>query len=80
VNVPEAEIQKLGAITMDIRVGEHALGPETFSRAGDYNVTRSWEGEWGNRFDFRVDKTLAPTAADNRELGIIFVSARVELR
>jgi hypothetical protein len=80
VNVPEADIQKLGAITMNIRVGEHALAPETFSRAGDYNVTRSWEGEWGNQFDFRVDKTLAPTAADNRELGIIFVGARVELR
>jgi hypothetical protein len=84
VNVPEAEIQKLGAITMSIRVGEHVLAPETFSRAGDYNVTRSVEPEWvtaaENRFDFGVDKTIAPTAADNRELGIIFVGARLDLK
>ena len=80
VNVPEAEIQKLGAITMSIRLGEHELAPETFSKAGDFNVTRSLEEGWGNRFDFRVDKTLAPTAADNRELGVIFVGARLELR
>jgi hypothetical protein len=80
VNVPEAEIQKVGAITMSIRVGEHVLAPETFSRAGDFSVTRSLEQGWGNRFDFSVDKTLSPTAADNRELGIIFVGARLELR
>jgi len=78
VNVPEAEIRKLGAIKMSIRVGEHELAPETFSRAGDYSVTRSLEG--GNRFDFQLDKTLPPTAADNRELGIIFVGARLDLR
>ncbi len=80
VNVPELEIQKLGAITMAIRAGEHELAPETFSKAGDYTVVRSLEQDWGNRFDFRVDKTLAPTAADNRELGIIFVGAKVELK
>jgi len=80
VNVPEAEFQKLGAITMSIRAGNHVLSPETFSRAGDFNMTRSVEPEWGNRFDFRVDKTLAPAPGDNRELGIIFVSAKLELR
>ena len=80
VNVPEAEIQKLGPITMSIRAGEHVLAPETFSRPGDYEVTRSLEPGWENRFDFRIDKTLPPTAADNRELGIIFVGAKLELR
>jgi hypothetical protein len=80
VNVPEAEMQKLGAITLSIRVGEHVLAPEAFSRAGDFEVTRALEAGWGNRFDFRVDKTLAPTAGDNRELGIIFVGARLDLR
>jgi hypothetical protein len=80
VNVPEAEIQKLGAITMSIRAGNHDLAPETFSRAGDVEVTRSVEPEWDKRFDFRVDKTLAPTAGDNRELGTIFVSAKLDSR
>jgi hypothetical protein len=79
-NVPEAEIQKLGAITLSIRAGAHELAAETFSRAGDFNFTRNLGPGWGNRFDFRVDKTLAPTAGDNRELGIIFVGARLELR
>jgi hypothetical protein len=80
VSVPEAEIQKLGAITLSIRAGDHELAPEIFSRAGDFNVTRSLEAEWGNRFEFRVDKTLPATAGDARELGIIFVGARLELR
>jgi hypothetical protein len=77
VNIPEAEIQKLGAITMTIRAGNHDLPPETFSRSGDFNVTRSIDPQWGNRFDFSVNKTLPPTPGDNRELGIIFVSAKL---
>ncbi len=80
VNVPEVAIQKLGAITLSIRAGDHELAPETFSRAGDFSVMRELEPGWGNRFDFRVDKTLSPTAADNRALGIIFVGARLELK
>jgi hypothetical protein len=78
VNVPEAEIQKVGPITLSIRVGDHVLAPETFSRAGDFSVTRNLEERWGNRFEFGVDKGLAPTASDNRELGIIFVGARLQ--
>jgi hypothetical protein len=80
VNVPELEIQKLGTITLTIRAGEHELAPEIFSKAGDYTVVRTLEQDWGNRFDFRVDKILAPTATDGRELGIIFVGAKVELK
>jgi hypothetical protein len=80
VNVPEVAIQKLGAITLSIRAGEHVLAPEVFSRAGDFHVTRTLEEGWGTRFEFRVDRTLAPTAQDSRELGIIFVDARLDLR
>jgi hypothetical protein len=79
VNVPEPVIQRLGAITMSIRAGAHVLGPETFSRPGDYTVTRSLEpGNAENRFDFRLDKALGPSAADGRALGIIFVSASLD--
>ncbi len=79
-NVPDAEIQKVGTITLSVRAGDHQLPPETFSRSGDFTVTRTLEPGWGNRLDFAVDKTLAPTAADARELGIIFVGATAELR
>ena len=79
VNVPEPCIQKSGAITMSVRMGEHVLPAETFLRAGDYAVTRSLQADWMtkkvNRFDFRLDKTLPPTPADGRELGIVFVRA-----
>jgi hypothetical protein len=78
VNVPEAAIQKLGPITLTLSAGDHVLPPETFSRAGDFTVTRSLEPGWGNRFTFSVDKTLPPTASDTRELGVIFVGAKLD--
>jgi hypothetical protein len=78
VNVPEAEIQKLGAISMTMKVGAHVLAPETFSHAGDFHVTRILDTGWGNQVDFSVDKTLPPTAGDPRQLGIIFVGIRID--
>jgi hypothetical protein len=78
VNVPDVAIQKSGPITLSMRAGDHALAPETFSRAGDFTITRTLEPAWGNRFDFHMDKTLPPTPSDARELGIIFVGARLD--
>jgi hypothetical protein len=80
VNVPEQAIQKLGTITMSIRVGEHVLAQETFSQPGDYNVTRNLDSGWEHQFKFHLDKTLPATSADERELGIIFVGAKLDLR
>ncbi len=82
--IPDASIQKLGTITMTARLGDHDLAPETFRRSGEYTFERDVPAGWmkpeGNRFDFALDKSLAPTAQDGRELGIVVVSAVLEPR
>jgi len=82
--IPDASIQKLGAITLTGRFGEHELAPETFRKAGQYvferDVPAGWMKPGENRFDFTLDKSLAPTAQDGRELGIVVVSAALESR
>jgi hypothetical protein len=82
--IPDASIQKLGAITMTARLGDHDLAPETFPKSEEYTFERDVPAEWmkpgGNRFDFALDKSLAPTAQDGRELGIVVVSAALEAR
>jgi len=84
VTIPEISIQHSGTITMSLRVGQRVLPPETFSRSGEYAVTRRLEPAWmGNglaQFDFRLDKTMIPSAADQRELGIIFTSASLDAK
>ncbi|HWY46457.1 MAG TPA: glycosyltransferase family 39 protein [Bryobacteraceae bacterium] len=77
--IPDASIQKLGAVTMTARLGDHDLTPETFRKSGQYTFERDIPAAWmkleRNRFDFTLDKSLAPTAQDARELGIVLVSA-----
>jgi hypothetical protein len=82
--VPDASIQKLGAITLTARLGDHEFAPEIFRRSGQYaferDVPAGWMKAGGNRFDFALDKSLAPSAQDARELGIVVVSASLEGR
>jgi hypothetical protein len=82
--VPDASIQKLGAITLAARLGDHDLAPEIFRRPGQYaferDVPAGWMTQDPNRFDFALDKSLAPTAQDARELGIVVVSAALEMK
>jgi hypothetical protein len=82
VSVPEACIRNAGMITMSLCVGEHTLAPETFSRPGDYTVARTLQTGWmsgeNNGVAFHLDKVLPATKADGRELGIVFVSAKLE--
>lgn len=80
--IPDASIQKLGAVTMTARLGDHDFAPETFRKSGQYTFDRDIPAAWmkpvGNHFDFTLDKSLAPTAQDGRELGIVVVSAALE--
>lgn len=82
--VPDSSIQKLGAITLTARVGNHPLAPETFGRGGQFSMVRDLDVAWikagPNRIDFILDKALPPTASDGRELGIVVVSASLEMR
>lgn len=82
--VPDSSMQKLGAITLTARLGDHVLPPETFRRPGQFSFARDLDAAWvkagPNRVDFTLDKALAPTASDGRELGIVVVSASLETR
>jgi hypothetical protein len=84
VYVPDASIQKLGQLTLRARLGDHDLAPQTFRTPGQYAFEREVPAGWmrpgGNRFDFSLDRSLAPTAQDARELGIVVVSAMLEMR
>jgi hypothetical protein len=82
--IPDSIIQKLGAMTLSAKVGDHPLAPETYWKPGQYTFTRDLEPSWihagANRIDFSLDKSLGPTAADNRELGIVVLSAALEAK
>ncbi len=82
--VADVTIQKLGAITLRARLGDHVLGPETYSKPGKYTFRRDLESGWlrpgVNRFDFSLDKALSPEQADGRELGIVVTSVSLEPR
>ena len=82
--VSDAIIQKLGTVTLAARLGDHAFAPQTYRQSGQYAFQRDVPAGWmkpeGNRFDFALDKALAPTAQDARELGIVVVNAALEMR
>jgi len=82
--IPDSVIQKLGAITMTAKIGDRALTSETYPKPGQYRFTRNLEPGWihagANRIDFSLDKSLPPTTADNRELGIVVLSAALEAK
>jgi hypothetical protein len=80
--IPESSIQRLGAITLTAKIGEHSLPPETYRQAGQYVFMRDIDGEFlkGQTLTFRfaLDKALPPNAGDSRELGIIVSNASLE--
>ena len=79
LSIPDAVIQKLGPITMTVSLNGNVLPPETYRRAGEYTLAREVNAAWldaaSNRIDCSLDKWLAPSSADHRELGVILVSA-----
>jgi 4-amino-4-deoxy-L-arabinose transferase-like glycosyltransferase len=82
--IPESSIQKLGAITLTARLGDRVIGSETYSVAGDHTFTRDLKPGWlkagANRVAFALDKSVKPSAADGRELGVVVSSASLEAK
>lgn len=70
IHVPPAVIEKLGAVTL------RAAGtmPARYDRPGDYRYVRDLASA---RLEFSLDKALAPSAGDSRELGVIVRGIRV---
>ena len=76
--VPEVIISKLQSITLSATVNGSALAPETYTKAGDYTYSREVASNLltgdAARVEFSLDKALAPSESDQRELGIVVLS------
>jgi len=82
LTVPPVIAEKLKAITLSATVAGAALPPETYTQAGDYTYTRDvppalLAGD-SVRVDFQLDKSMPPSGADLRELGVVVLTAGIE--
>ena len=82
LTVPPVIAEKLKTISLSAAIGGSALPPETYTQAGDYTYTREvapglLAGE-SVRVDFQLDKSMPPSGADLRDLGVVVLSAGLE--
>jgi len=82
LTVPPVIIEKLKTISLSAVIDGNALSPETYTQAGDYTYTRevapallAGEAVW---VDFQLDKSMPPSGADLRDLGVVVLSAGLE--
>jgi hypothetical protein len=82
LTVPPPTIEKLKTVSLSATAGGSALPPETYTTVGDYVYVRDIPANLltgdSLRVDFQLDKAMAPTGADIRELGIIVLSIGLE--
>jgi hypothetical protein len=82
LTVPPIVIEKLKTVSLSASANGGALGPETYTQAGDYVYTRDVPASalTGDsvRIDFQLDKAMPPSGSDIRELGIIVLSASLD--
>ncbi|MEI9975447.1 MAG: hypothetical protein WDO73_27300 [Ignavibacteriota bacterium] len=75
LTAPAPSIQKLGSLTLSASIGGTTLGPETYSKAGEYTYKRDVPANLlaGDtvRVDFQLDKVIPPGDVDKRELGVV---------
>jgi hypothetical protein len=84
LTVPPVIIEKLKTISLSAIIDGDTLPPETYTQAGDYTFSREvppalLAGE-SVRVDFRLDKSMPPSGADLRDLGVVVLSAGLELK
>jgi hypothetical protein len=73
--VPDVVVQKVGAVTLSARIGSLDLAPETYRAGGEVTYQRevpasALKGD-AVTIEFALDKALAPSNQDTRELGVI---------
>lgn len=84
--LPDGLTRRLGPITLSARVGSHTLKPERYDHDGPYAYSRPLDASWlengggTSRIDFSLDKVQSPTAADQRELGIVVKDVSIRIR
>ena len=84
LTVPPVIVEKLTSISLSATIGGSTLPPETYTQPGDYTYTRDvapalLAGE-SVRVDFELDKSMPPTGADLRDLGLVVLSAGLGLK
>ncbi|MDX2153158.1 MAG: hypothetical protein SFV54_20610 [Bryobacteraceae bacterium] len=81
---PDAVFAKTGPITVTANVGGAGLTPETYAKPGEQTYTRDVPatalGRDAVTVEFALDKSLPPSAADQRELGVIATSIGFEAK
>lgn len=84
IYIPDASIQRLGAMTLKAQLGGHPISSATYQAGGIYTFQSPLRSEWIHpgpmRIDFALDKALPATAPDNRELGIVVEDFSVKER
>jgi hypothetical protein len=82
LTVPPVTIEKLKNVSLSATAGGNSLPPETYTTAGEYLYVREIPASLltGDtlRVDFQLDKAMAPSGADIRELGIIVLTIGLE--
>jgi len=73
--IPDVAISKMKAVSLSAYVNGTALAPESYTQAGQFIYSRDVPANLLSgdvaRVDFSLDKTIPPTAADRRELGVV---------
>ena len=82
LTVPPVIVEKLKTIALSATIGGSTLPPETYTQPGDYTYTRDVAPELlageSVRVDFELDKSMPPSGADLRDLGVVVLSAGLE--
>lgn len=82
LTIPAVTVEKLKNVSLSATAGGSSLPPETYTTAGDYFYVREIPASLltgdSLRVDFQLDKAIAPSSADIRELGIIVLTIGLE--
>lgn len=82
LTVPPVTIKKLKTVSLSATAAGSALPPETYTTPGEYFYVREIPANLltgdSLRVDFLLDKAMAPSSVDVRELGIIVTSVGLE--
>jgi hypothetical protein len=76
--VPPLLIERFGSVTLSCTAGGQTLSSQTYSEAGIYRFVCGAQQADTVVFEFSLDRALAPSAADERELGIIVGAIDIE--
>lgn len=82
LTIPDPVIQSSKRLTLTAAVGNVTLPAETYTQAGEYTFSRDVPAGAlaGNSVtvQFSLDKTIPPSGADRRELGIVVTTVGLE--